>query len=290
MANKILKISRFLITTLIIAIMAIPNLAHAGEPNLPIYLQDRGTGIASSMFGTYIRQGELLFYPFFEYYHDDNIEYKPSELGYGLDKDFRGKYRASEGIIFLGYGVTDWLALELEAAIITATLETSADDTSTAPDKIKESGLGDVEGQLRWRWMEENETQPEMFSYFETVFPFQKNNTLIGTSDWEFKFGTGITKGFFWGTITLRAAVEYTMDESKFGLGEYAVEYLKRLSPTWQVYLGIEGTDDEVSIIPSVQWQVTDSVFIKFNSAFGITSKATDWAPEIGIMFSFPTI
>ena len=43
-----------------------------------------------------------------------------------------------------------------------------------------------------------------------------------------------------------------------------------------------------MSLIPEAQWHLTDSIFIRFNSAFALTSKATDWAPEIGIVFSFP--
>jgi hypothetical protein len=111
---------------------------------------------------------------------------------------------------------------------------------------------------------------------------------LIGTPDWEFKLGSGVIKGFSWGTMTLRVAFEYSMAESKLELGEYAVEYLKRLSPRWRLYLGIEGTQDELELIPEAQLFITDSIFIKLNSAFGITSKATDWAPEVGILFSFP--
>ncbi|MFC1523410.1 hypothetical protein ACFL6N_01335 [Thermodesulfobacteriota bacterium] len=55
------------------------------------------------------------------------------------------------------------------------------------PDEISESGLGDVEGQIRWRFMEEDQSRPELFTYFETVFPFQKDKQIIGTQDWEFK-------------------------------------------------------------------------------------------------------
>jgi hypothetical protein len=237
------------------------------------------------MFGTYIREGELLVYPFFEYYLDNNLEYKPSELGYGLDQDFRGKYRATEGLIFLSYGISDWLAVEFEAAIIKARLETSTADTSAAPDKIKESGSGDVEGQLRARWIRENEKRPEIFSYFEAVSPQQKDKVLIGTPDWELKFGSGLIKGFGWGTVTLRGAVEYSLEGSKFDLGEYAVEYLRRLSPSWRVYLGVEGVQDEVELISEAQWHFAKSIYLKFNNAFGITSKATDWAPEVGIVF-----
>ena len=68
---------------------------------LPSYLRDRGTGVSSSMFGTYVTKGQLLVYTYYEYYHDNDMEYSPDELGYGLVHDYQGKYRASEGLIFL---------------------------------------------------------------------------------------------------------------------------------------------------------------------------------------------
>jgi len=51
------------------------------QNQVPSFLKDPGTGIASSMFGTYIREGEFLFYSYYEYYHDQDAEYKPAELG-----------------------------------------------------------------------------------------------------------------------------------------------------------------------------------------------------------------
>ena len=44
----------------------------APDPPLPVYLRDRGTGVSTSMFGTYVRRRELLVYPFFEYYLDND--------------------------------------------------------------------------------------------------------------------------------------------------------------------------------------------------------------------------
>lgn len=271
-----------------VAIIACASHASAQE-DLPRYLRDRGTGQPTSMFATYIRGGDLLIYPFFEYYLDDNAEYSPEELGYGLDEDFRGKYRASEGLIFLGYGFTDWLAIELEAAVIDASLETASEDPTATPDRIEESGTGDVEGQIRLRWARETESRPEIFSYFEAVTPQQKDKVLIGTPDWEFKLGTGVTKGFSWGTMAVRAAVEYDKFESKYEPGEYAIEYIKRFSPKWRGYLGIEGSEDEVELITEAQWHISRSVYAKLNNAFGVTSKAADWAPEVGVMFVIPT-
>ena len=49
----------------------------------------------------------------------------------------------------------------------------------------------------------------------------------------------------------------------------------------------LEGSQDEVEVVPELQWHISSSVFLKANTGFGITSKATDFAPEIGIMISF---
>jgi hypothetical protein len=268
--------------------MAVPSTLFCAEADeFPVYLRDRGTGMPTSMFGSYIREGELLFYPFVEYYWDDNLEYKPEELGFGLDQDFRGKYRASEGLAFLSYGFKDWLAVEIEAAVIKATLEKAPNDPSTMPSKIEESGSGDIEGQIRVRWMRETEKRPDGFSYFEAVAPNQRDKVLIGTPDWELKFGSGLIKGFSWGTGTIRAAGEYSVESSSFSLGECAVEYLKRVSPLLRIELAVEGNQDEATFIAETQWHFSDQVYLKVNNGIGITSKATDWAPEVGLLFSF---
>ncbi|HSA56454.1 MAG TPA: hypothetical protein VLE53_12175 [Gemmatimonadaceae bacterium] len=248
--------------------------------------RDRGPGVPSSMFGTYVDAGELVVYPFLEYYRDADAEYSPDEFGFGLDQDFRGRYRANEVLLFLGYGVSRRLALELEVAAISATLERSPHDPTAMPASLSESGLGDVEGQVRWRWNEESERSPELFSYFETVFPLQKQRQLIGTSDWEFKLGSGVVRGFRWGTVTVRAAVEYDGEERMMALGEFALEYLRRLSPAFRVFGAVEGSEDEIEGIAELQWALRPNIVLKLNNAIGLTSKATDWAPEVGIMFS----
>jgi hypothetical protein len=241
------------------------------------------------MFGTYINRGELILYPFFEFYRDRDFEYAPNELGAEGDQDFRGRYRAREGLFLAAYGLTDDLAVELEAAVIKATLDKAAADTSALPARIDESGLGDVEAQVRWRWRRETPDRPEFFSYGEVVFPHAEHKPLIGTPGWELKFGTGLTRGFTWGTLTVRGAVEYSeASTSHLDLGEYAVEYLKRVSSRLRIYAGIEGTQDELSAIGEAQWHVHPNVFLRFNSGFGLTSKATDWAPEVGVLFTLP--
>ena len=259
----------------------------SAEEQLPVYLKDRGTGIPTSMFGTYVRPGELLVYPFIEFYMDSNMEYSPDEFGYGVDRDYRGKYRATEALIFLGYGLSNRWAIEFEAAVIQASLEKASEDSSGMPDKVEESGLGDVEGQIRYRWFGEKEDRPEVFNYFEYVIPTQDEGSLIGTTDWEFKLGVGTVKGFYWGTMTIRTAVEYDMAEDAFEIGEAAVEYLKRINPQWRVFLAVEGAEDEWECIPELQWHFRPNMFLKLNSAFALTSKAEDWAPEIGLMMSF---
>ena len=122
------------------------------------------------------------------------------------------------------------------------------------------------------------------------MIPHSQEKVLIGTPGWEMKLGTGLVKGFGWGTLTARVAVEYSeASSSHFDLGEYAVEYLKRLSPRFRVYVGLEGTQDELSLITEVQWHLGRNVFVRLNNGLGLTAKAADWTPEVGILFTLPT-
>ena len=261
--------------------------APAGADDLPTRLRDRGPGVPTSMFGTYVQRGELLVYPFFEYYLDDNREYKPSELGYGLEQDFRAKYRASEGILFVSYGVSSRVSVEMEAAFIKARQERDPNDPSSVPAVIEESGSGDVEGQIRARLLDETDRRPEIWSYFEAVTPQQKDKLLIGTPDWEFSLGAGVTRGTLWGTVTARLAGTYTVEDKSFAVGEYAIDYLRSVSSRWRLFAGFEGEQDDVSLITEAQWHFSRAAYLKLNNSFGVTSKATDWAPEVGILFSF---
>lgn len=278
-------IGRIVATTGIVLLATLFSTAPAGAQERIDRSRDRGTGVASSMFGTYIAAGELFIYPFFEYYRDDNFEYEPFELGFGDRTEHRGRYRAKEGLIFIGYGFSENVAVEIEVATIAASLAKSSLDLSPLPARVEESGLGDVEGQLRWRWRPETDTRPELFSYFETVFPFQDANSLIGTSEWEFKFGLGVVRGLRWGTVTGRAALANS--GGTFELGEYALEYLKRVSSRLRVFGSLEGSEDEVELITEAQVFLAPNVLLKLNNGFGLTSKATDWAPEIGLMIAF---
>lgn len=271
------------------AVAARPSRGYSQD--LPVYLRDRGRGIPTSQFGTYVNKGQFLIYPFYEYYYDSNFEYEAGDFGLGTPgsaariQEFRGRYEAHEGILFLAYAFSDRLAIELEGGVISAKLDKAANDT-ILPARLDQSGLSDIEGQIRWRWNFESEKTPEFFNYFETVFPTGDKDSLIGTSDWEFKLGVGLVKGYRWGTMTVRASVEYSNAESKFASGEYAVEYLKRVSDRFRLFAMMEGSEDEISLIPEVQWFLRRNVFLKAAAGFGITSKSTDFAPEIGIMIA----
>jgi hypothetical protein len=262
--------------------------APVGAEDLPSYLQDRGTGVATSLFGTYVRGGELLIYPFYEYTKNKDQEYKPSELGFKGEQDYRGELTEHEALIFLSYGISENVALEVESALwTTVTQHKAPDDTSAVPARLKESGFGDTQAELRWRWWKENAHRPELWSYTEITFPFQRSRHLIGTQDWEIIQGFGITRGFRFGTLTGRLSASWSAEESKLAAGEYALEYLKRLSPTWSLYLGVEGEEDEVAAIGEAQWRISPRAVLKLNNGFGLTSKAPDLAPEVGIAFSF---
>lgn len=258
------------------------------QPILPSHLADRGTGIATSMFGEYVRAREFVFYPFYEYTRFHEYEYKPAEIGFGVDQDFRGRFVEHEANSFFAYGLTDRIVLEFESAYwASATLRKSPSDPSAMPPVLRESGFGDTQAEIRYRVAHETIRRPELFSYLEVDFPFQRSRRILGTQGWEYKYGVGAIKGFSFGTLTLRVAGESTQEDKRPALGEYALEYMKRFSQKFRFYTGIEGDQDEVEYIIEGQYWLTRAVHLKLNSAFGLTSKTPDFAPEIGLMLKF---
>jgi len=270
-------------------VLAIDRECAMSQESLPAYLSDRGEGVTTSMFGTYIRKGELLVYPFYEYEKKSKDEYKGSELGFTDTKDYLGTSELQETLLFLGYGVTDDVALELEFAFYeTATLTKAKDDTTLdTPPQIEESGFGSTQAQARWRLRRETETRPEIFTAFEVEFPLQKDKHIIGAQNWEVVAALGWVKGLSWGTLTPRLSIAYDGGDKEVELSEYALEYLKRLSEKWRVVATLEGESDELSLIGELQYFFNPGTFLKLNSGFGLTEKTTDLAPEVGIMFTF---
>jgi hypothetical protein len=244
--------------------------------------------VPTSLFGTYIEKGDRLFYIYYEYYYDKTDEYSPAEFGFPDSNDYFGKSIENEFLIFFAYGLTEDIALEFEAAYFTTKhLHKDPDDPSAMPASVEESGLGDVESQVRWRFKDESESSPELFSFFEVVFPFQENDVIIGTQDWEFALGFGAIKGLSWGTLTGRLSLAWTTEDSDFEGGEYGIEYLKKISESWKVVASIEGTEDEVELIGETQHALTSNATMKLNVAAGLTKKASDFAPEIGVIWRF---
>jgi hypothetical protein len=49
----------------------------------------------------------------------------------------------------------------------------------------------------------------------------------------------------------------------------------------------LEGESDEISLIGEAQWFFSRRGFLKLNCGFGLTEKAPDIAPEVGVVFRF---
>ena len=280
------------VSLLMALLMGGPEPLHAAETAaLPFYLFDRGDGIHTSLLGTYGREKELLFYPFYEYTRSTNFEYKPSDLGFsgGGGREFFGKAVEHEFLVFFAYGFSESLMVEFESALYsTVTFHKASDDISAVPKRIRESGFGDTEAELRWRLLHETDMRPEVLFFFKTVFPLQKNKKLLGTQHWEFVPGIQLTKGFPFGTFSLSGSLIYSTEDHKLDFSTYALEYVKRLSPAWRVALAFESDQGEAQIIGEVQYSLSKNVVLKLNSGFGVTKKAPDVAPEIGVLFTFP--
>ena len=284
MIRKIASLVAGSLLALLVGGVAAP--ARAQEP---AYLADRGDGIRTSLLATYIRPKEFVFYPFYEYTRKKNFEYKPSDLGYVGETDFGGGRKTErEFLVYLGYAFNDSLMIEFESALSNkAEFRKAANDTSAVPAQINESGLGDTEAQIRWRFAKETETRPDITFFFETVFPLQKKKKLIGTQAWDFVTGTVVSKGYSFGTLSLRASVAYDRADRQVRFAEYGIDYLKKLSPEWRVALTLEGESTDLSVIGEVQYELSKNATLKLNSGFGITKKDRVLAPEIGVLFRF---
>lgn len=272
-----------------LAVLLVPTHALSAENPLPYYLNDRGEGVTTSLFGTYIKKQELLVYPFYEYIKSDKEEYHGSELGGVGETDFLGKIEEHEFGLFIAYGLSEDMALEFEAILYgDITFDKALNDTTSGiPSRIKESGLGAVETNFRWRLRRETEDQSELWVNFEVEYPLQKDKLLLGASDWEFSVGIGWVKGYRWGTITPRISVTYDRSESEVELGEYAVEYLSKESDDFRWVSTLEGEDSDISLIFETQWRIDKNSFWKIGSGFGLTGDAEAFSPELGVMYTF---
>ncbi len=98
--------------------------------------------------------------------------------------------------------------------------------------------------------------------------------------------GVGAIKGFSRGTIAVRFQVEHSREDGKLRADEYEIEYLKKLSDTFKIVIGIEGVKSDLELITELQWYFSPQVYLKINNATGLTPGADDRAPEIGVMIS----
>lgn len=273
----------------LLAAAALASPSQAQEvTGLPSYLYDRGDGIRTSLLATYVRPKEFVFYPFYEYTRTKNFEYKGTDLGFPGNVDFLGKKTEREALLYLGYAFSDSLMVEFESALhSTVDFRKASNDTTTVPAQIRESGLGDTEAQIRWRYAKETETRPDITLFFESVFPLQRNKKLLGTQHWEFASGVVLTKGYSFGTMSLRGSVNYDRGDRKFRVGEYGIDYLKRLSPDWRVALSLEGHETELSVIGELQYSLSKDAILKLNCGLGLSKRDRAIAPEIGVLFRF---
>jgi hypothetical protein len=156
----------------------------------------------TSIFGTYVRPGELLFMPFVEgYYATTRVQ--TSRAGYGLEQDFAevGRWRTRSS---WPTGSTTLRRGAGSRALHRGTLDKAPEDPSSMPARLEQSGFGDWQMELNWRAIRETSSHPEVFALLEVDPPSNVNKPLIGTANWESKLGVGVIRGLRWGTVSGR--------------------------------------------------------------------------------------
>jgi hypothetical protein len=155
------------------------------------------------------------------------------------------------------------------------------------PDRLSETRYGAVEAQLHWRLTTETARRPEFFANLEVGPPDAGGRVLLGNADWEVETGLGAIKAFGWGTMAVRASLAYEAGEGIVEFGEFAVEYCRRVSPSWRVAAALVGEPDELSMLGELQWRFRDTAFSRVNLALGLTDEAPDFGVQLGVVFSF---
>jgi hypothetical protein len=137
-----------------------------------------------------------------------------------------------------------------------------------------------------WRWLTESGGRPEVVTYAQVRVPHNRDDLLTGTPDWVINAGVGATRGSSWGTVTLRAAVEYDAGSaSRTDWGQVALEYLKRISPHMTVLGSVQMNEgDEGSLFGQLQWRVSPDFVVQLGSGVGLTTRAIDWAPQLSFV------
>ena len=251
---------------------------------------DSGRGLRTSMQETYVAKHELLVFPFGALSRDHNFEYQPSNFGVGSDQDYRGHFRTNEAQLFLAYGITDWLAVEVQTSDIHARFQRAPDDTTGTPAAISQAGVSDLEGQIRMRLGRERGRRPEFFAGIEILPPIHPHQSLIGDGQWDVKGEIGATRTYGWGALTLRTTIEYNRGDTHWDLGESSLEFLRPVSRTWRLFAAVEGGEggapDDWTLVTAASWRIGNGVFLKFGNSVGIFSKATDWEPQVGVLWA----
>lgn len=274
-----------------LTVLGAAPLAAQQDSLLPPF-RDRGHGVRTSEFQTYIERGQFFGLPSASYIKDHDFEYNPLDWGYGQQTDLRGTFHGSSAQLLLAYGATEWLAFEVEGSYLDAQFERSAQDTTATPQQIKESGLGDFAVQARMRFVREKNSRPEIWGSLEFIPAANKDKVLIGDKQSDLKGEIGFTKGYRFGTMTFRTTLEYNHGDHHGDLGETSIEYLRRLSTNWRLMVAVEGGEggapDEFVLVTSFQARVARRAVLNFGNSFGLMSKSTDLEPYVGVRFELP--
>ncbi len=268
-----------------------PHSAGAEDAPTTYGLRDRGPGVPTSLTGIYLERGEWLGAASYQDLENRGFQYSPDEFGIADENDYLGKYTSSGGIFFLGYGISESLAVGLRVTGGSTKLAKASDDPSAMPSEIKESGIGEVAPELTWRFMTETASRPELYTYVSVLIPHDSDKNLIGTEDWVILPGIGLNRGFSWATLSARMDFEYdTASTSALDFGKWTIEGQRRFSDAWWLSAGLQGqvgggnNFDEVWQTTYLQWSASPHVTVRFGSRIGLTTMTEGWTGELGIV------
>ncbi|MEO8577225.1 MAG: hypothetical protein ABI556_11015, partial [Gemmatimonadales bacterium] len=247
------------------------------------------------MFVVRLSEGTGIAIGSFERGENRRFQYNPDEFGFpDTGRDFNGRLRSAEGVLFLGYGITRSIAVAFEAAIAAETFRKASNDASGLPARLHESGLGDVQAEVDVRLFGQGILRPGGFLVTEVVFPHSKNRRLIGSPGLLIRPALGAYKNVGRAIILARLAGEYDSDSgTQLDWGEWGLEVGVAAMKSLRLAAGFEGTVggannfDEVSLVTDLQWMASGTFGFRAQSGTGFTEHSRGFSPEVGLMIRF---
>jgi hypothetical protein len=232
--------------------------------------------------------GQLTAYPSFRRFENRGFDYSPDEFGFPLEEDFKGDYRASQGALFISYGLSADLSVGVRATVANARFRKASSDHSGLAGETTESGLEELSAEVAWRFSGNDGGPTELFLLTQILAPHDGDKLFLGQDGVMILPRLALIRTLSWGLLDGRLGLEYDSgSETPFDVGRWSLHALGGLTGSLDLGGGFEGqigganNFDEVWLTTYLQWSARPNLMLRVSSDFGVTALTRGWSPQI---------